>query len=71
MDVGTPGGSSLIFVYGCEILRFETPPLSKTHQRRKLYPFASQIYEELIRKCPKTYDLVHLRKFFDLTLAKD
>ncbi len=25
----SPGGSSPIFVYGCEILRFETPPLSK------------------------------------------
>ena len=42
-----------IFVYACEILRFETPPLSKACKRRKFYLFVRQIWEKLTRKCPE------------------
>ncbi len=52
------------------IKRFVTPPLSKACQRPKFYPFVKQIWGKLTRKCPKTYDSMHLRKFFNLTLAK-
>ncbi len=59
-----------IFVYGCAILRLETPPLNKVRQRRKFDPFVRQIWEKLTRKCLKTYHSVHLRKLFNLTFAK-
>ncbi len=59
-----------MFVYGCEILRFENPPLSKACQRQKCYTFVRQIWGKLTRKCSKTYDFVFLGKFFNLTLAK-
>ena len=65
-----PGGSSPIFVYGCAILRFETPPLSKTRQRRTFDLVVRQIWEKLTRKHIKMHGSVHLRKFFSLTLAK-
>ena len=64
------GGSSPIFVYGCAILRFETPPLSKVPHRQKFDPFVRQIWEKVTGKCLKTYDSVHLRKFFNLILVK-
>ncbi len=70
-SLSSPGGGSFpIFVVGCAILRFETPPLGKARHRQKFDPFARQIWKKLTRKCLKTYNSVHLQKNFNLTLVK-
>ncbi len=41
------GGSPPIFVRGCAISGFDTPPFDKARQRRKFDPFVRQIWEKV------------------------
>ncbi len=50
------GGSSLIFVRGCAISGFETPPFNKARQRQKIDPFVRQIREKVGKNDLKMYD---------------
>ncbi len=64
------GGSSPIFVRGCAISGFQTPPFHKARQRRKFDPFVRQIPGKLGKNCLKMYDSEDFRKFSPLKSAK-
>ncbi len=53
-----PGGegSSPIFVHGCAILGFDTPPFNKARQCWKFDPFVRQIQEKVGKNDLKMYD---------------
>ncbi len=53
---GGGGGSSLIFVRGCAISEFGTPPFDKARQRRKFDPFVRQIREKVGKNDLKMHD---------------
>ncbi len=64
------GGSSPIFVRGCAISGFETPPFDKERQRRKFDPFVRQIREKVGKNDLKMYYSKDFRKFLPLKSAK-
>ncbi len=63
------GGSSPIFVRGCAISGFETPPFAKARQPWKFDPFVRQIREKVGKNDPKMYDSEDFRKFLPLKSA--
>ncbi len=64
------GGYSPIFVHGCAISEFETPPFDEANQRWKFDPFIRQIREKNGQKWPKMYDSEDLQKILALNSAK-